>query len=119
MKARSIVGGLVEDAWKIVVEGHVAMVALVKSLEAKEGSRRFRGGGRAFALPVHSAEVVSATQVSAFANVETLAGSVSLDDAADEFEVSVGDGAPGVLERGKLGANALRKWHAPDDRARR
>ena len=82
---------------------------------AKEGRGRFGRGRRAFALPIHGAQVVGAAQVSAFAQVKTLGGGLGLNDAADKFEVCISEGASGLAVGGQLGRHSVWERHAPDN----
>jgi hypothetical protein len=57
-KAGAVISHRIHSARDIVVEGDVAMEALMESLETEKVGRRAGGGGRAFTLPEDSCCVI-------------------------------------------------------------
>ena len=109
-----IIGGLVERAGQVIVEADVAMKTLVEALKAQELSSSLGGGGAAFALPIKGARVVRATEGGAFPDVEAVGSTLLVQEAADKFQVSVGDVAVGVRAGDKASLDVGGERHAPD-----
>ncbi len=79
-QTRTIIGHNVEWAREVESGRQVAMVALVKGLDAKEVRWGGRSGGGPFPLPGDGGDVIGGTSDGAFADVEVARGDVIVED---------------------------------------
>ena len=87
----------VGNTHNIVVEGHVAMIALVYPKELEDVRRRGIWCGVPLALPERSVQVVPFAKSGTFANVKDLDKRLKLEQAACQLQVGVGDGPLGIF----------------------
>lgn len=76
--------------------GQVAVVPLVEGLQPEETGDGAGGGRRPLVAPTDCGGVVGESVGSTFPNVGSLGEDLTVGDGGGEFEVAVGNGAPGV-----------------------
>jgi hypothetical protein len=82
VQPRCIVSHGVFGSRDVVFEGVVAMVPLVKGLNAQKARSGGVGGDGPLAMPIHHGKIVRAGFGSALADVEALGGCFIVDDAS-------------------------------------
>ena len=76
---------------------NVAMGPLVQAGGAEQVRRRARSGNRAFGTPGNSRGIIAEGGYGELTEVVVLGQCGNMTDSGDEFQIGVGDGAPGVL----------------------
>ena len=76
----------------------VAVVALVKGLEAQEGGRRPSGGGGAPAAPANGGSVVGQGVGGALTDIGRLGEDVAMGDGGRQLQIAIGDRPEGLTE---------------------
>ena len=114
LKARGIIGRLVENARQIIVEGDQAVVPLMQGAQAEQLSCSLGGGGTALPGPMECGRVVSAAEGGTFTQVKALGPTVLVEDSTSEFKVGVGDITMRIGPRDKPVLDVLGKGEAPD-----
>jgi hypothetical protein len=111
---RSIVCHAIARAFEIILEGEVAMMALVESLGAEEVSRWAGSCDRAFAIPVETDNIIGAGFDGALANIVTVCCYRVVQDTASQFELRVVNSAGWVCRRDQPVLDGGVEWDAPE-----
>ena len=105
-QAGAVVSHDVGRSRDVVMLGQVAMMPLVEGCQAQEVGSRTSGGGGSFAVPVQSRCVVCEVVDGLLPDVSHLGKDIQLGNGACQLEVTVGDGARGIVK----GDQGLDHW---------
>ena len=105
----------VSRARNVVMQWNVTVPALVESLQTEEERRGTRGGGGAFALPVHGRGIIVRIVHGAFGHVSEASENVVLGNGPREFQVTVGDVACRVIKGHETLADSNGKGFPPQN----
>ena len=84
-KARGIISHPISYTRHVVMSSHVAVNALVNSVEAVKVSRGFFGGSAALSLPKHCCQIVRLVIDGTFSDVVGLDCSLEVEESSSEF----------------------------------
>ena len=110
-----IIAHAIVEAGNEVVAGDVSMMALMEGLGSEEVGGSSGRGSRALALPEQSGGVICLGENGMFSDVETLGRRFVVEEATSKFEVTVRDGAVGVVPTDEVGGNGRVKRSAPNN----
>ena len=97
-QARAVVSHDVGGARDVVVLGQVSVVPLVEGCQAQEIGSGASGGSGALTMPIQSGCVVREVVDGLLPDVSSLGQDIQLGNGAGQLQVTVGDGARGVVK---------------------
>ncbi len=98
-----------------MILGDIAVITLVEGGKTQQICTGGASGGRAFMVPSHGGNVITAHAGGAFSNVVLFCQNIMVRNSCGEFNIGICQLAQGVGVRDNLSEDGLRKGVAPDN----
>ena len=115
-KTRRIVRKRVERARHVVFKRDIAVEALVHRMLAEKRRGGRRGSNGASSVPKKGSEIVGGRAQGALTHVKTPGGNIVVEKSAEEFQLGVVEGTPGIVGGGEVAADRGVEWDPPYNR---